>query len=110
MRADLVLYRLDAPAFTPLNNPLRQLVFGENGGGIHSVWVEGEQVVADGQITTLDQRAISQRIDQAMQRLRPFIATAEGMTETLRPAYERIWSRCQELPLAPGTIPARFNE
>ncbi|KFC49979.1 amidohydrolase, partial [Halomonas sp. SUBG004] len=66
MRADLVLYRLDAPAFTPLNNPLRQLVFGENGGGIHSVWVEGEQVVADGQITTLDQRAISQRIDQAM--------------------------------------------
>jgi guanine deaminase len=110
MRADLVLYRLDAPAFTPLNNPLRQLVFGENGGGIHSVWVEGEQVVADGQITTLDQRAISQRIDQAMQRLRPFIATAEGMTETLRPAYDRIWSRCQELPLAPGTIPARFNE
>ncbi|RUR30158.1 amidohydrolase [Vreelandella andesensis] len=109
-RADLALYRLDAPAFTPLNDPLRQLVFGESGGGIHSVWVEGEQVVADGQLTRLDQREISQRIEQAMQRLRPAIDTAESMTETLRPAYERIWSRCQALPLAPGTIPARFDE
>ena len=110
MRADLVLYRLDAPAFTPLNDPLRQLVFGESGDGIHSVWVEGEQIVADGQLTRLDQRVISQRIEQAMQRLRPAIDAAEGMTETLRPAYERIWSRCQALSLAPGTIPARFDE
>ncbi|APX94352.1 amidohydrolase [Halomonas sp. 1513] len=110
MRADLVLYRLDAPAFTPLNDPLRQLVFGESGSGIHSVWVDGERVVADGKLTRLDQHEVSQRIDQAMQRLRPAIEAAEEMTETLRPAYERIWSRCQALPLAPGTIPARFDE
>jgi len=109
-RADMVLYRLDAPAFTPLNNPLRQLVFGESGNGIHSVLVEGECVVADGKLTRLDQREISKRISEAMQRLRPEIANAEQMTETLRPAYERIWQRCQTLPLAPGTIAARFDD
>ena len=109
-RADLVLYRLDGPAFTPLNNPLRQLVFGESGGSIDSVFVEGERVVADGQLTRLDQRAISRRIEQAMSQLRPAIGEAERLTETLRPAYERIWSRCQALPLAPGTLPARLDD
>ncbi|AXY41655.1 amidohydrolase [Halomonas sp. JS92-SW72] len=108
-RADLVLYRLDAPAFTPLNDPLRQLVFGESGIGIDSVFVEGERVVADGQLTRLDQREIARRIEQAMERLRPAIGEAEQRTETLRPAYERIWTRCQALPLAPGTIAARFD-
>ncbi|MCA1770676.1 MAG: amidohydrolase [Halomonas sp.] len=109
-RADLVLYRLDGPAFTPLNNPLRQLVFGESGASIDTVFVEGERVVADGQLTRLDQRAISRRIEQAMSRLRPAIGEAERLTETLRPAYERIWSRCQSLPLAPGTLPARLDD
>ncbi|MCW4153665.1 amidohydrolase family protein [Halomonas sp. 18H] len=109
-RADLVLYRLDGPAFTPLNDPLRQLVFGESGASIDSVFVEGERVVADGQLTRLDQRAISRRIEQAMTRLRPAIGEAEKQTERLRPAYERIWSRCQSLPLAPGTLSARLDD
>ncbi|WP_234261797.1 amidohydrolase family protein [Halomonas sp. MCCC 1A11062] len=109
-KADLVLYRLDAPAFTPLNDPLRQLVFGESGIGIDSVFVEGVQVVSEGRLTRLDQRDIARRIEQAMGRLRPAIGEAEQFTENLRPAYERIWARCQGLPLAPNTIPARFND
>ncbi len=109
-KADLVLYRLDAPAFTPLNSPIRQLVFGENGSAIDSVFIEGKEVVADGQLTRLDQRSISQRIEQAMSRLRPAIVEAERLTEILRPAYERIWSRCQTLPLAPNTLPARLDD
>ncbi len=110
MRADMVLYRLDGPAFTPLNDPLRQLVFGESGASIDSVFVEGERMVADGQLTRLDQRDVSRRIERAMSRLRPAISEAERLTETLRPAYERIWSRCQSLPLAPGTLPARLDD
>lgn len=108
-RADLVLYRLDGPAFTPLNDPMRQLVFGESGASIDSVFVEGERVVADGKLTRLDQTVISRRVEHAMARLRPAIREAEKHTEVLRPAYERIWSRCQSLPLAPGTISARLD-
>ena len=110
LKADLVLYRLDGPAFTPLNDPLRQLVFSETGSSIDAVYVEGERVVSDGRLVRLDQRALSRQIEQAMTRLRPAIGEAERLTETLRPAYERIWSRCQALPLAPGTIAARLKD
>lgn len=110
LRADLVLYNLNGPAFTPLNDPLRQLVFSESGTGIHSVYVDGEKVVSDGRLTKLDQGDISRRIEKTMTSLRPAIEASEALTETLRPAYERIWSRCQSLPLAPGTLPARLPE
>lgn len=110
LRADLVLYRLDSPAFTPLNDPLRQLVYGESGIGIHSVIVEGRRVVADGCLTRLSISDISRRVGDAMHRLEPAIASAERLTDSLRPAYERIWSRCQRLPLAPGTIAARLDD
>jgi 5-methylthioadenosine/S-adenosylhomocysteine deaminase len=108
-KADLVMYRLDSPAFVPLNNPVQQLVYGESGIGIHSVIVEGNPVVSEGKLTLKSETEISAGVSQAMNRLRPHIEEAEQSTRLLAPAYQRIWQRCQKLPLAPGTIPARFE-
>lgn len=110
LEADLVLCNLNAPAFTPLNDPLRQLVYGESGVGIRSVLVAGRQVVKDGALALLEQDWISGRVEDAMSRLRPQLIESEAFTEALRPAYEKIWARCLDLPLAPGTFPARMED
>ena len=57
-RADIVLYDLDTPAWTPLNDPVQQLVFAETGSSVHTVIVDGEVVVEDGEITAFDADAI----------------------------------------------------
>jgi 5-methylthioadenosine/S-adenosylhomocysteine deaminase len=108
-KADLVIYRLDSPAFVPLNNPIQQLVYGESGIGIHSVIVEGNPVVSEGRLTLKNEAEISAGVSKAMNRLRPHIEEAENFTQLLAPAYQRIWRRCQKLPLAPGTIPAKLE-
>jgi cytosine/adenosine deaminase-related metal-dependent hydrolase len=41
-RADLVAYRTDTVTFTPLTDPVRQLVNAERGAGIGFVMVDGE--------------------------------------------------------------------
>lgn len=53
-RADLVLYDLDDPHWTPCNDPVQQLVFGETGSSVHTVLVDGQIVAENGRITAFD--------------------------------------------------------
>jgi cytosine/adenosine deaminase-related metal-dependent hydrolase len=57
-RADIVLYDLDTPAWTPLNDPVQQLVFAETGSSVHTVIVDGEVVVENRRITAFDADAV----------------------------------------------------
>lgn len=57
-RADLVLYRLDAPWWVPVNDAVSQLVFAENGSSVDTVIVDGRVLVEEGRITAFDADAI----------------------------------------------------
>ena len=57
-RADLVLYDLTAPWWTPLNDPIQQLVYAENGGSVDTVLVDGRPVVEGRRITAFNAGAI----------------------------------------------------
>jgi 5-methylthioadenosine/S-adenosylhomocysteine deaminase len=56
--ADLVLYRLDAPWWVPLNDPVNQLVFAETGASVDTVLIDGRVVVEGGRIATFDVDAV----------------------------------------------------
>jgi len=53
-----VLYDLDTPAWTPLNDPVQQMVFAETGSSVHTVIVDGELAVEAGRVTAFDERAV----------------------------------------------------
>jgi 5-methylthioadenosine/S-adenosylhomocysteine deaminase len=57
-KADLVLYDLNEPWWVPLNDPLQQLIFGERGGSVRVVIVDGRILIEDGKALTIDQPAI----------------------------------------------------
>jgi cytosine/adenosine deaminase-related metal-dependent hydrolase len=57
-RADIVLYDLATPQWTPVNDPLQQMVFAETGSAVDTVLVGGEVVVAGGKVTAFDADAI----------------------------------------------------
>ncbi len=69
-RADLVLYRLDAPWWVPLNEPISQLVFAENGSSVDTVIVDGRILVEDGRITAFDAGAILAEARPMMAQIR----------------------------------------
>jgi cytosine/adenosine deaminase-related metal-dependent hydrolase len=68
--ADLVLYRLDAPWWVPLNNPVNQLVFAETGASVDTVLIDGKVVLDRGRVTTFDVDALLREVRAMALRLR----------------------------------------
>jgi guanine deaminase len=71
--------------------------------------VDGEPVLEHGKITRVDEDKILDEIAEVHERLEPLITESENDVERLRPAYERIYRRCQEIAISPDTYPARFD-
>src|SRR2546423_303352 len=69
-RADIVLLDLAEPAWIPLNDPLRQLVFSETGAGVDSVLIDGRLVVHRRRVLTVDTAALRRDVEAAVERLR----------------------------------------
>jgi len=53
-RADLTLLRRNSPTFTPLHDPIRQLVYGTASREVRDVVVDGRLVVRDGRVLGVD--------------------------------------------------------
>ncbi|RAI45427.1 amidohydrolase family protein [Rhodoplanes roseus] len=68
--ADLVLYRLDAPWWVPLNDPVAQLVFAETGASVDTVMVDGHIVVERGKVTTFDTGGLVREVREMTASLR----------------------------------------
>jgi cytosine/adenosine deaminase-related metal-dependent hydrolase len=68
-RADLVLLDLESHVFTPLNDPLRQVVFGSTTLAVDSVLVGGDWKVRGGEVATVDEADILARARELGQEL-----------------------------------------
>lgn len=106
--ADLTVWRLDRIPFTPLNDPLRQLVYNETGAGLDTVFVDGEPVMREGRLTRIDEDALLAEIAEEHAALAPLIARSEVQVGRLSAAYGRIWERCRALELDGATYPAKL--
>ncbi len=62
--ADMVLYDLTNLSLLPQTDPLGLLVMGRPTQVVESVWVNGNRVIAEGQVTTIDVIALKQQLYQ----------------------------------------------
>jgi guanine deaminase len=109
--ADVVAYRLDSIAFTPLNDPVRQLVYAERGAGIACSVVAGQVVMENGKLTLLDEAKILAEIAAEYETLRAqFDQTEQGSAAPMIEAMERMYRRSLATAIAPDTYPTRFPE
>ncbi len=108
-KADLVAYRLDTIPFTPLNNPLQQLVYAAGRAEIDLVMVDGAVTLQNGRLTRIDEAALLAEIAEVHERIEPQLTASEADVERLVAPYTRIYRRCQCVDIAPDTYPARFS-
>ncbi|MFT4885431.1 MAG: cytosine/adenosine deaminase-related metal-dependent hydrolase, partial [Natronomonas sp.] len=67
-RADVVLLDIDAPKFTPMTNAPANVVNNAAPADVETVIVDGEVLLRDGEVRTLDADAIQRRAEQAVER------------------------------------------
>jgi 5-methylthioadenosine/S-adenosylhomocysteine deaminase len=66
--ADIVLFDTARPEWQPLINPVSNLVYSATGDSVRDVFVAGEQVVADGRLTKIDEAKLYAEIPAAVAR------------------------------------------
>ena len=68
-KADLVLIDLALPLMIPARDPLRSFVYHAADRAVRDVFVDGQQVVAEGKVITLDQATAGERLFRAQRRM-----------------------------------------
>jgi cytosine/adenosine deaminase-related metal-dependent hydrolase len=82
-KADLVLYDLSAPWWVPLNDPAQQFVFGERGGAVDTVIVDGNVVVEQGRALTIDEKAVLAAAKSILPNVRSRNAGARAIAQAV---------------------------
>jgi cytosine/adenosine deaminase-related metal-dependent hydrolase len=82
-RADIAMFNLVAADWTPVINPVANLVFSSRGGA-HTVIVEGEILMEGGVVRTLDE----ERILREGQDRATVLAERSGLTRFCKPEWE----------------------
>ena len=95
-RADLVLVDLTDPAMIPVREPLRSLIYVAGSRAVRDVFVDGTQVVADRQVTTVDIDSALVALQKAQDRAAPAVPDID-------------WAGRSLDELAPMTLPVRSS-
>jgi guanine deaminase len=106
--ADLVAYRTDSVTFTPLNDPVRQLVYAERGAGLALSMVAGEVAIEGGALTRIDEAALLREIEHDFAELGPLYAAAEAEMGPVLAAVEKIHREGLATAVAPDTYASRL--
>ncbi len=108
MKADLAIYKLDTHTFTPLGDPVRQLVYAERGASIDSVYVDGVPVMKQGCLTRVNESSLLRDIQREYEILCPQFDEAEASVGPMRQAMEEIYTRSLSCAIDDTTYQARF--
>jgi cytosine/adenosine deaminase-related metal-dependent hydrolase len=92
-QADLILLDLDHPAFTPLNDIHRQLVYCANGSAVALTMVAGCVVAEQGKVTSVDEAAVRAEIRERTAALLRELARTATAAERLEPYYREMYRR-----------------
>ena len=64
-RADIVLVDITHPRMRPARDPLRSLIYSAGDRAVHTVIVDGNTVVRDGELLTMDYAAAAEHLNEA---------------------------------------------
>jgi cytosine/adenosine deaminase-related metal-dependent hydrolase len=96
-RGDLVLLRRDSLTFTPMNEPVRQLVYGAASRDIDTVIVDGRVVVRSGKLVGVDSEWLLESVRTHMHEA--LSGTASPQSQRLERVVAEMYARIEEREL-----------
>ncbi len=99
-KADLVCYDLDATTLTPLNHPVRQIVYGERGAAIREVFVDGRHVIRNGRNAMVDETKLLREMQAAHAEMADTLVSSQADAAPFHDALTRVYLRALACPIA----------
>lgn len=98
-RADLLLIDLSELPYLPINDLKNQLVFFENGSSIDTVIVDGQIIISERQLRTLDETAILDRAREVHKDFKRHFEESMPFSDQLEPYFSKIYWHCVRQPM-----------
>lgn len=93
MKADIVALDLSDAAYRPLHNIARQVVYAETGRSVRHVWVDGRQVIRNGEPTLFDQAELDSSLGKLMPAVKLELERLKRQAEKVKPVFDEIQRR-----------------
>ena len=68
-KADLLVWNADSLFMTPMRDPVKNIVYSAQAEDLQHVFIDGEQVMADGTVLTVDEAGVSADLQEAAERM-----------------------------------------
>ncbi len=95
--ADLVLLNLNSYPFVPLNDPVKQIVYCENGVSVTDVMVDGRWILRDARLLTIDEQALYSRARWLRAEMHDRVQAQYRNTAALEPALRQGYLRTTQV-------------
>lgn len=93
-KADLVMLDLDRLSFFPRHDLVTQLVFCEHGESVEMVVVDGNIVMQDGRIRSIDEESILSELRERISAIQAKIIDSDRAGKELEPILEKAYRKC----------------
>jgi len=97
--ADIILIDLNTLPFTPLNDLSRQLVYCENGSSVVMTIVNGEIVMENRRLLTVDEEALKAEARSLAGEFAEYMARCRSAADELEPYYRQMYLKTLEVPV-----------
>jgi cytosine/adenosine deaminase-related metal-dependent hydrolase len=98
-KADCVLYDLNTTSFIPRGQLPIHLVYAEHGQSIRRVFINGQLVVQEGTVLTVDESALLQELQALLIEYEPQRTELYRQADRLRPALAATYQKAMAQPL-----------
>ncbi|MBD2055629.1 amidohydrolase [Oculatella sp. FACHB-28] len=100
MKADFVLYDLNTLSFTPRHQLPIHLVYAENGSSIRKVFINGQLVVENGRVLTVNEADVLAEFHERMPEYASYRKEIWQQAERIHPAIEKTLSTALNQPFS----------
>lgn len=107
-KADLTMIDTRDPSWSPFNGAARQLVHVEAGRGVQHVIVDGQVVVRDRRLTTIDEDTIYDAVEAVMPGFRKDFQTITERVAKLQPWLDKAHEQIMAAPVDIDRLPLLF--
>ncbi|MBD1868778.1 amidohydrolase family protein [Leptolyngbya sp. FACHB-671] len=99
MKADFVLYDLNSLSFTPRNQLPIHLVYSERGRSIRQVYVNGQLIVKDSQVLTVNEADLLAELSEHLKEYYAYREQWHQQSKALRPLMDAAFQKMLTQPL-----------
>jgi len=95
-QADILMFNLRSPAFTPLNDVKNHLIYCENGSDIENVMIAGRMIMRNRKILTVNEMEIMREVADITEDFKRFHQSCLTLSDKIYPYVDASYRRCMK--------------